>query len=227
MRGVTRYVLGAVVLTVLGAACLAAGMMERRMAAAQQEVAALDYDGPETVFTELEPYYQYGSSLPWIGTGPVDDIRTRRAALQYWQGQYSLLAAQQGDQPDAAAGDNNVELQLIRANAVYRVNQAQAKDQATALKALDAGIEAYANVLRNDEWSQTAAYNYEYLVRLRAQVSTGRGKMTLSADGQEGQFGAGGKPPEDGSTPEFKIYVPIEPEEAGKAGKSGPIERKG
>jgi hypothetical protein len=231
MKNIAGYVTGAVLLALLGSASLAAGMLERQIARTQQSFAAQKYDEPNETFESIEHYLEYASWLPWIGSGPLNDVRARRAAMQYWQHQYDLVApAQQGD-PVAAIAPDNEALQLIVANAVYRKNQPGAKDRATTLKALDAAINSYLTVLKNARRYETAAYNYEYVVRAREDVEKGRRAPELTDTAEDGPAGRqGGPPPQDSNKRDFKILIPLEPGEMDKAiepGKGAPIERKG
>ena len=127
--------------------------------------------------------------------------------------------------PVASIPSDNVELQLVVANAVYRIGQAQANDRQTALQALDAGIAAYLTVLKNTARQEHAAFNYEYLVRLRGDIAKGR-RPPSGADvhGPEGRAGA--PPGPEGNMNDFKIQIPLEPEELGAiAGKAAPMKR--
>lgn len=227
-KGIASYLLGAVALALLGGVCLGAGLLDREIARTEQNVAAQKYDNPEA-FDTAERYFEYGSRLPWVGSGPLNDVRARKAALRYWQRQYSLLIPQQGDPIGAVAPDNH-PLQLIVANAVYRRSQAQAKDRVSTLRALDAPINAYLSVLKNAERHEAAAYNYEYLVRLREDVDKGRRAPELTEPAEDGPAGRKGGPPPQSNQQKFKILVPLEPGELDKAtepGKGTPIERKG
>ena len=227
MKAISGYLLGAIVLALAGGVCVAAGMLDREMARAQQNVAALDYDAPQATFDAAERYFEYGSRLPWIGNGPLNDVRARKAALHYWQQQYATIAPQQAE-PLADVPADNLELQLIVANAVYRTGQAEAKDRPTTLKALDAGIAAYLTVLKNAARQEDAAYNYEYLVRLRDDIAKGRRKAGLPD--MVGPNGRAGNPPLKAGD-EFRIYIPLDQEEldtrGAAAGKAAPIKRKG
>ena len=228
MKAIAGYLFTALGLALVGAVCLAAGRLDRDMAHAQQSVQALKYDEADQTFATAEQYFEYGRRLPWIGDGPVNDVRTRRAALRYWQGQYGAIISQQPDSGSGLQADN-IGLQLVVANAVYRAGQTQAKDRQTTLEALDAGIQAYLTVLKNATRQDDAAYNYEYLVRLRDDILKGRGKPGLNREPSD-PHGRGGGSLETGDLSKFKIYIPLELEErdrAGGAGKVGPIKRKG
>jgi hypothetical protein len=230
MKGITGLLVAAAALALLGAVLVAAGLLERDMARAQENVASMNYGGAEATFDTAERYYEYGSHLPWIGNGPVNDVRARKAALHYWQKEYGTILPQQTDPVGAVAGDN-VALQLIVADAVYRTGQAQSKDKATTIQALDAGINAYVVVLKNTAGQEDAAFNYEYLVRLRDEVDKGKRKPGPGDVVMKGPDGAAGAPPTiDSTMSDFKIYIPLESQERqdqGVAGKAGPAKRKG
>lgn len=228
MRAITGWLLGALVLALVGGVCLAAGLLDREMAHAQQHVVSGDYDEPQAILETSERYFEYASRLPWIGNGPLNDVRARKAALHYWQQQYQAIVPEIADPVGNVASDN-IELQLVVANAMYRIGQAEAKDKQTTIAALDAGINAYLTVLKNAARQEPAAYNYEYLVRLRDDIAKGRRKTEPPPEAV-GPFGRQGGPPSVSDKKEFQIYVPLESSEAGKAagaGKAAPMKRKG
>jgi len=145
---IAGYIVGTIALALAGGICLAASLLDRRIARTQRDMAAQQYGDPDQVLDTVERYLEYASRLPGIGSGPLNDVRARKAALRYWQRQYNLLIPQQGD-PIATIPADNVALQRIVANAVYRSGRAQAKDKTTILRALDEAINAYLAVLKN------------------------------------------------------------------------------
>jgi len=222
MKATGAYLFTAIVLALIGVLCLGAGRLDRDMAHGEQGLSALKYDEADQAFASAERYYEYASALPWVGKGPINDVRARRSALKYFQGQYAAVASQQPD-PD------NIELQLIAANALYRSGRLDAKDRPKTLQAVDAGIQAYIGVLKNAKRQEDAAYNYEYLARLRNDLMQGRGTFRLPP-GFADPNGSLGSILEPGDAGKFNIYVPLEKDErdkAGGAGKAGPIKRKG
>ncbi len=226
MKGITSHLLGAIALMLLGGGCLAVSMLERQIAEAQQSVTTLQYEGVEETLDNVERYLEYGTRYLGIGNGPLNDVRARKAALQYWQRQYGSIIPEQTDPVGAVAADN-LELQLVVANAVYRTGQAKATDRDTTLQAVQAGIDAYQMVLRNATRHETAAYNYEYLVRLRDDIEERDVTPDFSEDGEEGQLGAEGGPPEEEGTRDFPIRVPLDIEDFGDPGRDSPIQRQG
>ena len=230
MKGISGLLAAAVLLALLGAALAKLSFLERDMAQAQANVTMQTYDGVEETFATAERYYEYGSHLPWIGNGPVNEVRARRASMRYWQKSYGEVIPQQTD-PIGAVPADNTALQLIVANAVYRTGQGQSKDKATTMQALDAGINAYQAVLKNTANQEDAAFNYEYLVRLRDEVDKGKRKPGAGDIVMKGPDGASGAPPTlENTMSDFKIYIPLDSQERqdqGVAGKAGAAKRKG
>jgi len=233
MKGIAGYVVGAAILALLGSVCLATSRLERQMARAQETLVTLDYEASDATLETVERYYEYASRLPWVGTGPLNDVRARKAALRYWQREYGALVPADRTDPVADVAPDNLQQQLIVANALYRSGQARVKDRAATLQMLDAGINAYLTVLTNAErqedapYLEKAAYNYEYLVRLRDEM--GRRRRNLPPPSSDRPLGAEGQAEEGKSEDEFKTYVPLEKKERedGEAGKDGARVRKG
>ena len=226
MKTIGAFLLGAAVLALIGAVCLAASILDRDMAHVQEHVVSGDYDEPLAILDTIEPYFEYVSRLPWIGTGSVNDVRTRQASLRYWRGQYASLVPEIEDPVGNVASDN-IELQLVVANAVYRIGQAESRDGQPTVPALNAAINGYLTVLKNASRQEDAAYNYEFLVRLRDDLAKGRRKVEPS--GIRGPHGVSGTPVSPGKS-DFKIYVPLQSDEIDKsvtAGKAPPVKRKG
>jgi hypothetical protein len=228
MKSAIKYLVGAVVAAALGALCLAAGFLQRDMAHAQQEVALQKYGDADVTFERAERYFEYGSRIPGVGNGLLNEVRARRAASHYWQRQYQVFVPDQGD-PTSAVPRDNLDLQFIVANGVYRTHQSQAKDRATMIEALNAGISSYLVVLKNATRREDAAFNYEYLVKLRDDIEKGRRKQDPGEE-LESPLGMAATPEKSASDMKnFKTYVPLTPNELDKAdsGKGQPIKRKG
>lgn len=229
MKSAIRYLAGSAVAAVLGGVSLACGFLQRDMAHAQQDVALQKYEEADVTFERVERYVEFGSRIPGVGNRLLNDVRARRAASHYWQRQYGMLAADQGD-PTSAVPPDNVDLQFIVANAVYRAHQSQARDRAGTIEALNAGINGYLVVLRNSARREDAAYNYEYLVRLREDIEKGRRKQDPGGGELPNPLGSAATPEKSpGDMKDFKTYVPLTPGEMDKAdsGKGQPVKRKG
>jgi hypothetical protein len=84
-------------------------------------------------------------------------------------------------------------------------------------------------VLKNDSWNADAAFNYEYLLRLRTEIAQGKRKPGAMAEKTD-NLGEQGSPAQNNSTKKFEIYVPLEGSErteSGEAGKGAVIQKKG
>lgn len=229
MRGTAGFLIGAAIFALAGAVCLRAGLLDQDLARVDEHVVAAEYEDLAVVLDNVERHYAYASRLPWIGNGPVNDVRARKAALEYWQRRYGLLA--RDPDPFAEVPEDNIDLQFLVANAVYRQGMARARDRAAMLAAVDAGLSAYLRVLKNAARHHDAAYDYEYLLRLRDDIEKGRRKPGSLQD-PDSPHGRGGAPQKRADMRQFRLYVPLDSKEIEKgkeaeAGKAPPIKRKG
>ena len=156
-------------------------------------------------------------ALVTLQYGRAADAPATSAAARYWNGDYAGVAA--GDDP------------LLAANAAYRAAVApggSAKEMATRL---DGVLKQYVEVLRSDPSNETAAFNYEFVARYRAAIAArGLAIPPDEADGALTPHGRAGAPPKGTDLKEFKMLVPMRPEErreAEEAGKAGRRVRKG
>lgn len=212
--------LGAVVtillLLIVGVILVMAGMFERRMAIAQEDMAVFDFVDPDADYAALDARLE---SVPFIGDGPRNEIRLRRAMMQYWQADYDDLvevARTARDSDDAA--DIDPELRVLAANALYRVAQNGPQDRATLLKNLEAAIRAYGDALRAGGDRPDVAFNYELAVRLRDEVGAGKRKTLGSVkpgdeQSEPNMHGDPGEPPKDMKVEQFQIRIPMDPKE--------------
>ena len=130
MKTFLAFLITAIVLAVIGAACLGVARLELRMADAQQRVSTLQYEDAKASLDEAKQYVDHARWVPWLGHDERQEIRARDAAVQYWEKKYDAIVPNQAE-PVAAVGDDNVELQLVVANGEYRLGQMQSKDKAT------------------------------------------------------------------------------------------------
>src|SRR5262245_10717689 len=87
----------------VGTAAVMAGLFQRRLAIAQEDMAVLDFADPQEEYVRLEHDLE---RFPWLSTGALKEISFRRAELQYWQADYSDLlevARTSTESTDAAA----------------------------------------------------------------------------------------------------------------------------
>ena len=226
-KGSAGILAGAALMLAAAAALFWSGsQVDRRLARAQQQSATLDLDGSAAALADVAA--SLGGAGGWWRFGGGGDLATRQAAVRYWQGDYAGLLA---DYADGAAGaaDASPALQVLVANAAYRAGLAAGDDRDRLLRSLDGAIDAYLGVLQESAGQRDAAYNYEYLVRLRADVASG---ADLPAADQ-GQHGREGEAPEDAALEEIRIYVPVqrdvdpELDEQPTLGAGGQIRKRG
>lgn len=228
MKGFAGYVIVALLLAAGALFAYGSGNFERDLAEAQQDLATDRFDAAEDRLADAERYATYARWIPQLGARAERDLATRRAAVQYWKKDYASVLPRETD-PVGAVDTANVDLQLVVANASFRNTQRGITEKAVQLQALDEAIGSYMAVLKSETWNADAAYNYEYLLRLRTEVAQGKRKPG-SLQEKTDNLGEQGTPAQNSSTKKFEIYIPLEGSErteSGEAGKGAPIKKKG
>jgi hypothetical protein len=229
MNSMTGLLVGAIVAAAVGIAAVTTARLQRHMADAQERIATRQYDAALASLDEAEGYIEYTGWIPGVGDESLREVRARKAALQYWEGQYEAVLPAQAE-PVAGVDETNVELQLVVANAAFRAGLKGEKDRTATVQALNEAAGGYLTVLKNNRWHEDAAYNYEYVVRLRDEVAKGRRPPAGQPD-QGADLGESGAPSPATSLKGFEIYIPLEGNEkapeGGEAGKAEAKQRKG
>jgi hypothetical protein len=229
MKSITGLLIGAIVAAAVGVVSLTTARLQRHMANAQEQIATLQYDAARGSLDEAERYLAYGQWIPGVGDESLREVRARRAALQYWQRQYDAVLPARAE-PVAGVDESNVELQLVVANAAFRVGVQGEKDRTALVQALNEAAGGYMTVLKNNTWHEDAAHNYEYVVRLRDAVAKGS-RPPAGAPEQGADLGESGAPSPATTLKGFEIYIPLEGSEktpeGGEAGKGEATQRKG
>jgi len=231
MRKFAGQAVVAVVLLGLGFAAWTAGQLEQRVADAHEELALLHYQALDAEYGDIESSMGLARRIPFVGDSLVADVREHRAAADYWQARYDAF------QPARDAGGSTVDQEpavlVVAANANFRSGQREGADRQAMLKRLDAALKSYTEVLKKNPGSADAAYNYEFIVRLRDSVSKSKPpasgqkredpakavqKLTgivMSGDLPEGRtvHGDPGNPPPGADMTQFKMHIPIRPDE--------------
>ena len=203
-----------------------------RVADARQQMATLQFEIDDT----LTPSASVSDYLPGEAGSLSADIRRLRATVTYWIGGYEAVMEEGGQELDAA-------LLLTAANAAFRARARQvAAPQQEQVQRLDGVLQAYASVLKASPRHADAAYNYEYVTRVRDQVASSvPGKtpaaQVAAARAQGGDLPAGntihgrpGGPPPEAKAEEFQVIAPMEygdREAQPEATPGGKIQRKG
>lgn len=185
-----------------------------RVADAKQDIATLNHDNIDT----LSPARALSDYLPGQRRHLSDDIRIAKARVAYWLGRYGAVAA------DTTAGDADAEILLAAANAAFREAQRDPGTGPAAVQRFDGVLQAYASALKAAPRSADAAYNYEFVARVRDQVArapigkaTKIGPITPATPMRGGDLplgptihGAPGAPPPDAKMEDLQMIAPME-----------------
>jgi hypothetical protein len=172
---------------------------------------------------EAQQFRARAATLERIATLSLDaegDADSAEGALSaYWRGAYDALTAAGAD----VAGAADARTLLIAANAAYRAAEQNPKPRAERVQQLDAVLQAYTSALKAPEFLPDAAYNYEFVVKLRDSLARARGgaaargpakaePVTPSSDLPTGNtiHGRPGAPPPEMKGEEFEILTPME-----------------
>src|SRR6185503_7782095 len=229
MRAAIGLALVAAVLS--GVAYLTGRMatVERHLADTREALATQDYAQAAGSVDAATASLGWARYVPGFGTRVQREARAYNAAILYWEREYDTLVPD-GQDPVSAIEEGNADLQLVVANAAYRKNQKRYTDPAATKQALLESAATYLTVLKSGTWHEDAAYNYEYVIRLRDEQARGRRPPDGNDPGEKADNGEGGAPSEASSQQGFQIYIPLESTEkpaGGDAGKAPPKERKG
>jgi hypothetical protein len=228
-----RRVLGrtaiALVLFAAGYLSWTAGQLQRRMADAHEELAMLRYNAADAEYGDIEGSMDYVRRVPWVADSLLSGVHDERRAGEYWQARYDALGPRH-DASGAAIDQQPGELTLA-ANATFRTSQREAADRQATLRRLDAAVKTYTELLKKSP-DADAAYNFEYVIRMRDQLSKSKPgspskredparalqKLTgivMAGDLPEGRtvHGDPGSPPPNTDMTQFKMHIPIRPDE--------------
>jgi hypothetical protein len=102
----------------------------------------------------------------WLQTALDRESIHEPATREYWHRRYEALT----DTTAPRERDDPASL-LIVANATFRQMQRDAIGRTLTADELDRALQAYAGVLKNGGFDRDAAWNYEYIARLRDQAA--------------------------------------------------------
>lgn len=234
MRTIAGGLVLAVVLIAAGVICLAESRHSQRLADAHRHLATLQYQDEEGLATDATVIDRLP---PPIGVGEGYEAR-HAATVDYWLNRYTSLADLSSLKAGAAPTDST--LLLLAANAQFRTSAPQSGDRKLAVARLDTVAQAYADVLRRDPSLADAAFNYEYVIRLRDQIAKAPPRRSAPAPapvdnpgdlpGGPTIHGRPGGPPDETPMSDFKTITPMrydEREEQTDPGRGQKLQRKG
>jgi tetratricopeptide (TPR) repeat protein len=243
MRKVFGQVVLAVVLLGVGFACWMAGQLERRVADAHEELALLQYNAVDAEYGDIEQAMGYLRHVPWLADNLVTDVQEHRATAEYWQARYDALTPRRN--ANGAIADQPPAVLALAANAAYRTGQREAGDRQAMLRRLDGALKTYTELLKRDPNNVDAAYNYELMVRLRDTASKAKPAppskredparalqkptgFVMAGDLPEGRtvHGEPGAPPPNTDMTQFKMHIPVRPDERQGGSDAGQGQKK-
>lgn len=189
--------------------------LDRDLADAADNLASLQYD--QAVATIGERTTGVLRQLPGVdeSAGRADVVRD---TARYWQGT---------PEPTGKAAKPT----LLSANAAYHAAMVNGGKWPELVGKLDEVVKQYASVVREDPANQDAAFNYEFVVRLRAGIAASKRDLQAGFVPMDTTIhGVPGAPPPSSDTKTFKMIVPMQPDErreAEQAGRGAPRRRKG
>ena len=205
----------AVILVAAGAILWRSSEQERRLAAAERDLVTLKFD--DAAAAAGQPGGRLAGLMPGARTDA--DAKALASTAGYWGGDYDKAI----ENPDA---------KLLAANAAYRKLRLAGGSWQAVVGRMDSVVKQYAEILRENPANTEAAFNYEYVVRLRAVIAQ-RKLPVPPVDARNSNIsihGFAGAPPEESDMKKFKMIVPMRPDErleAEKAGKGTTKVRKG
>jgi hypothetical protein len=232
MTTIARRILSAIGLALVAGGVLAFGLVQGQLAEVERDLVMLNFGRAADGLRDVRGQLRYVDRISWLLPGTKEDVETHQARVRYWRGDYSSLIAEYPDVGQPGLQDN-VPLQLTLANAYLRSGMAAGDgNREVLLGELDRAIAAYRQVLQNSVGNGDAAFNYEYVARLRDTIAaggTGPVRQPTSPFGRQG--GTDDMDMED--VGEIKVYVPSdglldrETSEDPTLGSDAPIRRRG
>jgi hypothetical protein len=213
-----RTSVGSLIVVIL---LLTSGEVVRRAATFEEALAAtqehLATQNPEDTLAPEDDArgVQLLASLPVIGRPIRADLLRQRALAAYWRGDYSgadQSGPRQGTNPEPEGQPADDVTRFIAANALFRDLARQPGNREAVVRGLDAVLKAYASVLGINPNAVDAAYNYEFVSRLRSAIAAGRSN-SIKLPSNSNVHGEKGAPPTQTKPGEFNIIVPLNPEE--------------
>ena len=212
MRTVITRMLIASALAVAAWVSWSESTLAARVAGAKQDIATLDHGHLDA----LTPQSALSDYLPGDRRRLSDEVRVAKATVAYWLGRYSAVAADTND------GRADADILLAAANAAYREAQQDPAVGPAAAQRLDGVLQAYASALKASPRNMEAAYNYEYVARLRDHVARSPQERIATSPVPAGPVmggdlpagatihGGPGAPPPDAKMEEIQTIAPME-----------------
>jgi hypothetical protein len=162
----------------------------------------------------------YAARVPILGDDIASAVRDDRASANYWLGRYEALTLQRDS--GGALVEHDPQLLLVAANAAYRTNELEPADRQTSIQRLQAIGTYYADLLKSNPELFDAAYNYEFIARLRASLErSARGSPPPDDKSQPAIHGHPGAPAKGAAPNKLNIIVPKSGDERTNSPEAG------
>ena len=227
MKKMVVRIIVAVLIVAAGEAIRRAATIEDRLADTQEQLTVQTATVTAAMYDEVETALAFAGRIPLVGDSLLADVREQRAVAAYWNGDYPAVTAS-APASDDEAGDP--DLMFLAANASYRTTIRSRAERPALLRGLDEALKRYSDVLDAEPGHGGAAYNYEFVARLRTALARGAKGETLANEAQPNMRGEEGDPPQGTKPPDFNVIVPMRPDERQDqfdAGVGGVTRRKG
>ena len=225
MKAVVLGLILALVLLVAGGVAWAQAELSSRVADAHQRIATLRYDAGDALDSATNAW----TERRWQMGALADEVQRHRTTMTYWLARYQALTPLLDLTGALAVKDSGVL--FAAANAAFRRSSPETGDRKRAVERLDNVVQAYADILRLDPSHLDAAYNYEYVARIRDTIARGKTPLhavpnptdAIRADLPTGPtvHGRPGMPPPEVDMATFKTLTPMKYEEREEMAEPG------
>ena len=219
MRSAVGYLVVALALFVGGRVLFGASSLEQRTADAEQALLTLRYGDLDATYEALATEAADGAPLPRVSQAFVSSLQGAAVHDPLLAGQ--LPPARAGARRRRRPGRNRSA--DARAGRQRRVSHRPAHGRpGAAVKRIDDIVRAYTDVVRVKPGDEKAAWNLEFVSRVRAQFAQSRQPAFPEPEtrGLAGDLplgptlhGAPGEPPPGADMKQFKVVVPMRPDE--------------
>lgn len=212
MKSAASLILAAVILAAAGIVLWFAGRSEAELAEAEYALVTLRYDRAAEALAAA-----HGGGLLDRLVRAVGGVPTDSAIATYWSGDYETVA-----------GSDDPARHRLATDADYRLLRSTGGTYQSFVARLDALAKRYADVLRTEPGNEDAAYNYEFVIRLRDAAVAAKKPVPGLDPAATGVtvHGVPGAPPAESDARKFKVIVPMLPDERQEAEEAGRSERR-
>ena len=157
--------------------------------------------------------------LPAVIVGAEGEDTVTTAKAEYWRGRYDALGRLSAE----TDRDPDPEVLLLAANAAYRRAERERLPRQAQREELEAVLQAYASALKASRFVPDAAYNYEFVARMRESLGRSRPSGAAPSPAPKSAaarpsdlppgptiHGAPGGPPPGTKGEQFEILTPME-----------------